>query len=60
MSPVIINEFELIPAAPEDTVERDGTAEAAPAAAPPPRSPLHEAERLIRHETARGLRVWAH
>jgi hypothetical protein len=61
MSPVIVNEFELIAAPP--SADGDGqpmAAEGLPAEAPPSQSPVLEIERVARRHTERLLRVWAH
>ena len=61
MSPVIINEFELVPAPPSTSAEGEpSVAEAQQAENPPAQSPVTEIERVIRHHTERQRRVWAH
>jgi len=61
MSPVIINEFELVPA-PQST-SPDGepsVAEAQQADNPPARSPVLEIEGVLARHAQRAHRVWAH
>jgi hypothetical protein len=63
---VVINEFELAPAAgqPEGggLGEAGGAGETGSAAAAPskPQAPVQEAERIMRRQAERALRVWAH
>jgi hypothetical protein len=61
MSPVIINEFELVAAPPDGGTEGEpGVAETQQAANPPAQSPVLEIERVIRRREQRAQRVWAH
>ena len=64
MSPVIINEFEVV-AAPEARGPADGNgtsgADAGGAApASQPQAPVQEIERVMQRRVERLLRVWAH
>ena len=52
--PVVINEFEITPAPP---ARQEVDAEESP---PPQESRTQETERLIRRQTERQMRVWAH
>ncbi len=60
MSRVIINEFELVPAPSETGEASPGGAPEGGLATAPARSPVQEAERLLRRRVKRALRVWAH
>jgi hypothetical protein len=61
VSQVIINEFELVPAPTSSVAEGEpSTAEVLQAENPPARSPVLEAERLMRWHHDRLRRVWAH
>ncbi len=61
MSPVIINDFELVPAAPSATAEGEpNVAEEQQANNPPSYSPVLAIESVLRRCDVRLLRVWAH
>ena len=61
MSPVVINEFELVAAPPATGPGGEPTlAEAQQADNPPVYSPVLEIEQVMHHYHERLLRVWAH
>jgi hypothetical protein len=59
MSPVIINEFELV-TAPESPAGEGEPDEGQSTANPPAQSPVLEIERVVRHQYERLERIWAH